>query len=285
MESGAKIKYTNRVLELNKQIYYSWEDTVMEIKIAGKYIEIYFDSIPNDNIRNTLKICGWRWIKNKKCWSNFKSKDNLMWAEAMCKECNPKTENPLLTLEHRRITMKDLLVRSNGFYCNKKHNIKDYAGEVEVIDRKGMVHSYLIPIAYCVSCDEYYILEETFEELKGKGIIRCNILKYKQHIGLKKNINSFGEWKDFSPLRMMGYTVSENAGYKELQRQAILEDILDYGLLTKDEVLSYLDFFVKMHGDRNGGAVEKWKEDRKHIADYKLGSSKRISVGNIIVFD
>ena len=42
----------------------------------------------------------------------------------------------------------------------------DMAGEVVICNRKGEIETYLVPIAYCVSCGIYYMLEETFVGLK-----------------------------------------------------------------------------------------------------------------------
>lgn len=44
-------------------------------------------------------------------------------------------------------------------------------------------------------------------------------------------------------------------GYSDMQRQGILEDIVDYRIMTKDEVLSYLNFFMKLN--HNGSDVRK----------------------------
>ena len=60
-------------------------------------------------------------------------------------------------------------------------------------------------------------------------------------------------------MREWGYTVSQARGYSDAQRQGILEDIIDYGIMTKDEVLSYLSFF--MHLNHNGSDVALSKCD------------------------
>lgn len=256
----------------------------MNYKIDGNHVEIYFEDIPSDKIRETLKICSWRWIKNKKCWSNFLSNDNIIWAKSLCEEMNPKRESSLLSKERYTVGMKDVLVRSNGFFCNQQHELEDMAGEIEVGDKSGNIMTYLVPIAYCRSCDIFYILEETYLELKKKKVVlRCQILSYKEYVENSKH--EFGELNSVSPLRKWGYTVSQIEGYSERQRQAILEDIIDCGIMSKDKVLSYLDFFIKLNLYKGDLAIEKWKSDRIHIANYKIGSAKRIKVGSITVVD
>lgn len=248
--------------------------------IEGNHIEIYFDRIPGENIRETLKICGWRWYGKKKCWSNVNTKENRVWANKLSEEINPKPENTLLNLKKCIIEMSDLIVRSNSFYCNQHHCLEDLAGEIEVVDRKGMIVTCLVPITYCKSCNVYYILEDTYSNLKNKGVIRCEIITFKEYINDKK-IKS-GNLNSISPLRKWGYTVSEVVGYSEIQRQGILEDIIDYNIMSKDEVLSYLDFFMKLNYNGRDIALAKWKADRDYIAEYKIGTSRRVKINKII---
>ena len=253
----------------------------MHYKIEGNHIEIYFDTVPDEKIRETLKICGWHWFGKKKCWSNTNNKENQIWAQKLAEEINPKTPNLLLSMERRQIGMADLVVRSNGFYCNHNHELKDLAAEIEILDMKGSIMSHLVPIAYCKSCDVYYILEETYKELKKKGIIRCEIMSFNEYKNGEKP--EPGTLNSVSPLRKWGYTVSQIVGYTEIQRQGILEDIVDYRRMTKDEVLSYLNFFMKLNHNGSDIALAKWKEDRDYIANYRLGSSKKIKVNKLIV--
>lgn len=166
----------------------------MKYKVDGNHIEIYFDDIPCEKIRETLKICGWHWFGKKKCWSNIYNQENLIWA---------------------------------------------------------------------------------------KGVIRCQIKSFYEHrYGEKPEPSMLNK---VSPLRKWGYTVSQAAGYSDVQRQGILEDIVDYRIMTKDKVLSYLNFFMKLNHNGSDIALAKWKEDRDYILNYKLGSSKRIRINQIIV--
>lgn len=261
----------------------SSKDKIVEYVVEGNYVEIYFSTIPNDKIRETLKICGWHWFGKKKCWRNYNTQENIKWAKALCEELNPKSSSPLFNLKKCKIGMIDLLVRSNSFYCNQHHTLEDVAGEVEVRDKKGNLYCYLIPIVYCKSCNVYYVLEETYLALKEKGVIRCQILTYKAYVN--DSTTKYGEFNEVSPLRQWGYTTSQEEGYTDRQRQAILEDILDYGIMSKDKMLSYLDFFIRLNQHKYDLALGKWKEDREYIAQYKIGTAKSFRIGSITTID
>lgn len=208
-----------------------------------------------------------------------------MWAESLCKEINPKSESILLKLSRYTFGMGDLIVRSNSFYCNLHHDMEDMAGVVEVRNGLGQIMEYLIPIVYCRNCNVYYILDETYLELKKKGVIMCQILSYREYQNAGNTEIEPWKWNVISPLRKWGYTVSQVEGYSDRQRQAILEDIVDYGGMSKDKVLSYLDFFIKLNQSKGNLALEKWKADRAYIAAYKIGTAKKIKIGKITVID
>ena len=40
-------------------------------------IEIYFDSVPSEEIRMKLRESGWRWFKVKKCWYTKQSEKSI----------------------------------------------------------------------------------------------------------------------------------------------------------------------------------------------------------------
>ena len=116
-----------------------------------------------------------------------------------------------------------------------------------------------------------------------KGRIRAKILSYKVY--KKQGKADFDGLNEYSPLREYGYNVSEKTGYSDLQRQSILEDIIDYNILDRDMVIYYLDLFIKMNNSRAINAVNKWKMDRDYISKYRIGSAKKIKIGSITVID
>lgn len=253
----------------------------MEYRINGSQVELYFDKIPDDKIRESLKVCGWRWISFKKCWSNRLSQENIELAKGLCNAAKPRQEIDHISRKKQCLTMQDLIVRSNGFYCNKHHELDDMVGEVDIRDRLGRIYTCLIPIVYCHPCNVYYVLEETYLGIKKKGIIMCQIVSFQEYQKSGDKLNPY-DWQTVSPLRKWGYTVSQVENYSDMQRQGILEDIVDYSGLSKDEVLSYLDFFIRINSQRNERAIEKWESDREHIAKYRLGSAKRVRVQRIM---
>ena len=76
-----------------------------------------------------------------------------------------------------------------------------------------------------------------------------------------------------------GYTVSQTEGLSEERRHKILSVLVDNHILTKSEIISYLDFFINQRkNDKFAMAVAKWTIDRNYIRNYKIGEYSRIGV-------
>ena len=57
-------------------------------------------------------------------------------------------------------------------------------------------------------------------------------------------------------------------------RQALLALLIDNRILTKNEVVSYLDFFIRQRRGQSkfAIAVSKWEEDREFVYGYRAGT-------------
>lgn len=60
----------------------------------GNHIELYFDNIPDQTIRDTLKVYHWIWYRKNQCWSAPKNEENLQLAKTICDMINGKKRKP-----------------------------------------------------------------------------------------------------------------------------------------------------------------------------------------------
>lgn len=254
-------------------------------KVSGRFIEIYFDEMPDKKIRETLKLLNWRWYGQKQCWSNFYNDENLETARSICKELNPE-ENPLSKMVRVTLEPVDVVIRCNSFYCNKNHKVEDVAGIIHIANRRGDIEEHLVPMARCVICNTYYILEGTYKSMKKYGVIMHTVYTYKSYLdGYTVNpvsTNDFVDFRDESDLKIWGYSVNSIDDYTDEQRWAILEMLVDKKIMSRDRILSYLDFFQRTHPNMND-AIDKWQRDYRYIQNYRLGSAIRKTVGKIII--
>ncbi|GEM_PF-948698 len=76
-------------------------------------IELYFDSMPSDNVRNSLKSNNWRWNPAKKCWYNKETEITKKYARDICKT------TPQKGLKKEKAVTKDNKQKFNNTSANE----------------------------------------------------------------------------------------------------------------------------------------------------------------------
>ena len=249
-------------------------------KIIENHIYVFFSSRPDNKTIEILKLRYARFMTNvqgKKAWRLVNNNENLMFVKSLIKSMNPVPIPPpdrLDFLPKKTVGLTDVLIRGNSFQC-KNHHVQEFAGVVPILTRIGTIENHVISLWYCFDCQYYFVLNQTFQELKAKGVILCRVVDYKTFHDYHPsyNIPRF-KWNQVSPLRLCGYCVNQNENLSDEQRHAILEFIVDKGILSKQTVMSYLVFFIN---NLNSGqtALEKWTSDYNYISVYKLHSAQR----------
>lgn len=76
-----------------------------------------------------------------------------------------------------------------------------------------------------------------------------------------------------SILMQYGYSVSQQENLSSRRRQKILAILVDNDVMSKSEIISYLDFFInqRQYQPRFDIAISKWEEDRNFISIYHTG--------------
>ena len=83
-----------------------------------------------------------------------------------------------------------------------------------------------------------------------------------------------------SILMQYGYNVSQGEGLSQTTRRKILATLIDRHILSKNEIISYLDFFInqRQSNSKYQIAISKWELDREFVENYKIGKYKEIGV-------
>lgn len=133
-------------------------------------------------------------------------------------------------------------------------------------------------------------MESTYKRIKDSGIPICRTLDEKNY--LKNNVSElyYNGLASESVLMQFGYNVSQQDNLPAEQRRIILASIVDNGILKRNEVVSYLDYFInqrRKQKNKDGSlkykdAMDKWCADRTWINQYKLGSYKEVIVESIV---
>ncbi|MGI5947298.1 MAG: hypothetical protein ACOX8K_07835 [Lachnospiraceae bacterium] len=181
-----------------------------------------------------------------------------------------------------QIGIKDFVVKRAVFKCmHSKHEVIDLAAAIKVVDDDGKAKLVKISAGYCKECKIYFIMESTYEKIRNMGVILCHICDEKSYM---KNsfVNGMKLAKE-SILMQFGYTVSQTEGLSSTKRQKILAVIIDNHILSKSEIISYLDFFIsqRKYQSRFELAVSKWEADREFVEEYKIGQYTQFGVNAI----
>lgn len=188
-----------------------------------------------------------------------------------------KQNKPMLT----EIGLKDFVVRTNVFKCmHNKHKIDNIVAMIN-IDNDGKREQIKISAGYCNECKVYFMLNSTYQALKNKGLILCRITDEKSY--LKGNYANGIRLAKESILMQYGYNTSQTNGLSATGRQKILAVIIDNKIMSKSEIISYLDFFINQRSSqaRMELAISKWETDREFVENYKIGQYTQFGVNAI----
>lgn len=190
-----------------------------------------------------------------------------------------KEVQPKETKKRRvNIGIKDFVVRRHVFQCmHKKHKLEDIDAVIKIMNKNIQMEEVVVAAGYCKQCKTYFILESTYQQISKRGIVACRSTDEKSY--LNQTYMNGKKLAQESILMQFGYTVSQAEGLSEERRQKILSVLVDNHILTKSEIISYLDFFISQRkNDKFARAVAKWELDRNYIRNYKVGEYSRIGV-------
>lgn len=191
-----------------------------------------------------------------------------------------RRKNERLALESsipKKIRHEDFVLKNTIFGCmNSYHHTKEITAEILVLKIHGEevdVKPVLVPAAFCWECRKFILLNSTFEYVKKKGVPICRV----ENDGFSSNVK-INDSMNLSPesiLMKYGYNVNKVDDLSEKTRHNILTAIIDNKIMSKVEILSYLDFFINQRKKQSkySTAVNKWEVDRGFVNAYKLEES------------
>ncbi len=180
------------------------------------------------------------------------------------------------------INVKDFMIRRAVFKCmHSNHHVKNIDAAVKILNHKDEERLVKISAGYCEECNIYFIMESTYQSLKNKGIILCRITDEKTY--MKNSYVNGMLLAQESILMQYGYNVSQSEGLSATRRQKILAVIIDNNILSRSEIISYLDFFIsqRQYQSKFELAVSKWEADREFVESYCWGEYARYGINGI----
>lgn len=83
---------------------------------------------------------------------------------------------------------------------------------------------------------------------------------------------------EHSLLNLCGYNVGQKDNLSAITRQQILREVIELGLMSKSEVIKYLDHYINLNRGQSSKrlAVEKWSKDLDFVNSYRLSSQRKV---------
>ena len=135
-------------------------------------------------------------------------------------------------------------------------------------------------VEHCPLCKKFYLSFSLYERYREKYSVLLGKIKMdSSSICDVPNILL----SEFSPLKLCGYSVNQQDGCSKIERQYIISKVIEKGILTKNEVIYYLEHFINMNGQKanNAVALEKWKEDLDFTLKYKMSEQDEYKLKHV----
>ena len=102
-------------------------------------------------------------------------------------------------------------------------------------------------------------------------------------IKLKFEDESVVNLRKFSELSIYGYSVGEHNAFTEQQRHDLLASIIYNQLLSKEKILSHLQWLIQFNGKKDDckEALKKWKRDYDFVVNFNKDVKKHLLIKKI----
>ena len=141
----------------------------------------------------------------------------------------------------------------------------------------------VLNVNLCRKCHRFYISYDEYTRYleKYKSLLTRIVLAN----GNGSELFS-GNFAEASPLKLCGYSVSQNKGFTQKERERILTEVIHNGIMSKADVIQYLNWFIKMNGRKaeNISAKQKWESDLAFVRALDQNQQEMFSVSNVVPY-
>ena len=180
-------------------------------------------------------------------------------------------------LENELADGKILYIHKGNIICEREHHdIVSVTARVPVVNNSGIIE---INVNYCRDCDKCFINNNLYEHYRtNSNLPAIRFARTSENGTFPDGFST--NWSDESPLHLLGYNVSQADGFSDAYRQNLLARIMDYGAMTKQEIGSYLTFFISRAENQANmkTAISKWERDLQFVENYKINRQPKVKV-------
>lgn len=181
------------------------------------------------------------------------------------------------------IDYRDFFIHSDEIHCG--HECTKVLATVQCCSA-GEIYDVSFDAFYCEECGVYYFTETQYRRfVNNSEHLLCQVMSYREYRAYKADL-MYGKLNAKSALGALGYTVSQKDDLSEDERRTILQYAIDGDILSKERVIQYIKFFIRLN-ERNYGqknAIRRWQSDLDWLSGVQKSDVRHVGVKRI-VFD
>lgn len=171
--------------------------------------------------------------------------------------------------------------RGNIVCLKRKHSIESMKARVTTFNDEKVI----ININHCKTCEKYFINISEYERymaIYNFLPIHFEMVNHNGDFFIEHDVRA-----EASPLMLCGYSVSRKHNFSREYRHKVLERIICDGVLSKYEIMKYLDMFIRINGQKYNMdvAVAKWEDDLKFVREYNFDKQRIVRIDKIKAYN
>ena len=171
-----------------------------------------------------------------------------------------------------------LYVCKGTIACKRKgHHVTSATGVLASLNGEAKK----INVNYCIEDGIYFIDYSEYchyRDMYGNLLGNLNFTRFGA-----ASAHSYGDLASESILKFCGYSVAQGEGLSERQRRMILANVMDRRILSKNDIIIRLQFFIRSHQYQPNMrlAVSKWQSDLQFVRNYRINAQRHFVVEDV----
>lgn len=157
---------------------------------------------------------------------------------------------------------------------NLAKNVEEYKMVTALVYCSSRQEPVYIDVYYSQKQNKYFINSESYRQYRTRyGFPYVHLVpdEYDEEM-------DYGNLRQYSELNLYGYTVAKSADMTSSNRQQLLRQLIDNGLMSKHQIVNHLEWLIHRQSGRimMEDACDCWKEDLKFVNNYHISCQRKI---------
>lgn len=156
------------------------------------------------------------------------------------------------------------------------------------LDRNSEEYEMVTALVYCANREEPVYIDVYYSQQQNRYFINDESYRlYRTRYGLPyvhlvpgqyDGDMDYGNLRQYSELNLYGYTVAKAADMTSGERQQLLQQLMDNGLMSKHQIVNHLEWLIHRQSGRISmeDACDCWKEDLRFVNNYRIQNQRKI---------